>query len=353
MDNKDGEEEGAIDKELHEHYRFVVDPGQSPLRIDKYLLDKLEKASRSRIQKAIKSNAILVNGKEVKSNYKVRPRDTVVIVLPEEKKEKEWAAGEDIPLDIRFEDDHIMVVYKPPGMVVHPGVGNHSGTLVNGLVHYFSAQKELPTLPGNDRTRSGLVHRIDKDTSGLLVVAKTEAAMTHLAKQFFDHSIEREYVAIVWGSLDPEKGTIEGNIGRHPKERKKMYVFVDGDEGKEAITHYETIEDLYYVSLIKCKLETGRTHQIRVHMATNNNPLFNDKRYGGDRVVKGTVFTKYKQFVHNTFKLITRHALHAKSLGFIHPETNEFVKFETELPEDMQAAMDKWRHYVTHQKSKK
>ena len=353
MDAKNGEDTGAHDNELHEHYRFVVDPGQSPLRIDKYLLDKLEKASRSRIQKAIKSDAILVNGKAVKSNYKVRPRDTVVIVLPHERKEKEWAVGEDIPLDIRYEDDHIMVVYKPPGLVVHPGVGNHSGTLVNGLVHYFSSNKELPTLPGNDRTRSGLVHRIDKDTSGLLVIAKTDEAMKHLGQQFFDHSIEREYIAIVWGSLDPEKGTIEGNIGRHPKERKKMYVYADGEDGKRAVTHYETLEDLYYVSLIKCKLETGRTHQIRVHMSTNNNPLFNDKRYGGDKIVKGTVFTKYKQFVHNTFKLITRHALHAKSLGFIHPETKEFVKFETELPEDMKAAMDKWRHYVTHQKSKK
>ena len=353
MDSNKGEEAKADEKELFEHYRFEVDPGQSPLRIDKFLLDRLEKASRSKIQKAIKNKSILVNGVEIKSNYKVRPLDTIVIVLPEERKEKEWATAEDIPLDIRYEDEEVMVVYKPPGMVVHPGIGNHSGTLVNGLVHYFASQKELPTLPGNNRTRSGLVHRIDKDTSGLLVVAKTEQAMAHLAKQFYDHSIEREYVAIVWGSLDPEKGTIVGNIGRHPKERKKMYVFRDGEDGKEAITHYETIEDLYYVSLIRCKLETGRTHQIRVHMSTNNNPLFNDKRYGGDKIVKGTVFTKYKQFVFNTFKLLTRHALHAKSLGFVHPTTNKFLKFETELPDDMQAAIDKWRHYVTHQKSKR
>jgi 23S rRNA pseudouridine1911/1915/1917 synthase len=352
MIDKESQGDDDMEKELHEHYRFEVDPAQSPIRLDKYLLNKLEKASRSRIQKAIKDKAILVNGQEIKSNYKVRPLDTIVIVLPEEPKEKEWAVGEDIPLDIRYEDEHLMVVYKPPGLVVHPGVGNRSGTLVNGLVHYFSKIENLPTLPGNDRTRSGLVHRIDKETSGLLVVAKTESAMTHLAKQFFDHTIDREYVAIIWGSLDPSSGTIEGNIGRHPKERKKMFVYVDGEDGKEAVTHYETIEDLYYVSLIKCKLETGRTHQIRVHMASNNHPLFNDQRYGGDKIVKGTVFTKYKQFVHNAFKLMTRHALHAQSLGFVHPETKEYMKFETPLPEDMQATIDKWRHYVTHQKSK-
>jgi len=246
-----------LDDGLHEHYRFEVDPGQTPLRIDKYLLDRLEKASRSRIQRAIKSNAILVNGKEIKANYKVRPRDTVLIVLPEEPREKTKALPEDIPLDIRYEDEHVMIVYKPPGMVVHPGVGNQSGTLVNGLVHYLAKAKNdsnLPTMPGNDETRPGLVHRIDKDTSGLLVIAKTDSAMTHLAKQFYNHTIEREYVAIIWGSLDPEKGTIKGNIGRHPKDRKKMYVFQDGEDGKEATTHYETIEDLYYVSLIKCKL---------------------------------------------------------------------------------------------------
>lgn len=337
---------------LHEHYRFIVDPKQTPIRIDKFLQDRLEKASRSRIQRAIKDNSILVNGKEIKSNYKVRPRDVIVIVFPEEPREKKEIIPQDLNLDVRYEDDHIMIIHKPPGLVVHPGTGNYSGTLVNGLVHHLSTAKDLPVMSGNDATRPGLVHRIDKNTSGLMVIAKTPNAMVHLAKQFFDHAIEREYVAIVWGNFDAPKGTIEGNIGRHPKERTKMFVFEEGLEGKVAITHYEVLEDLYYVSLVKCVLETGRTHQIRVHLASKSHPLFNDEKYGGDSVVKGTVFSKYKQFVHNTFKLIPRHALHAKSLGFTHPETNKFMKFDSELPDDMQAALDKWRHYVTHQKSK-
>lgn len=344
----DAEENGG----LHEHFRFVVDPKQTPLRIDKYLHGKIERITRSRIQKAISNKAILVNDEPIKSNYRVRPNDTIVIVLPTEKPEKHFAEPEDIPLDIRYEDGHIMVIHKPVGLVVHPGTGNHTGTLVNGLVHYMQSGKALPVMEGNDLSRPGLVHRIDKDTSGLMVIAKTENAMSHLAKQFFDHKIDREYQAIIWGSMSEPSGTIEGHIGRHPKERTKQFVFPDGEEGKEAITHYETIEDLYYVSLVKCKLETGRTHQIRVHMAHKGSPLFNDEKYGGSSIMKGTVFSKYKQFVNNVFKLIPRQALHAKSLGFIHPETNEYMFFDSELPEDMAAALDKWRHYVTHQKSK-
>jgi len=348
----DTNDELEIAEDLHEHHRFIVDGKQSPIRIDKFLQDRLEKASRSRIQRAIKDSSILVNGKEIKSNYKVRPRDVIVIVLPEEPREKKEIIPEDLNLDVRYEDEHILIIHKPPGMVVHPGTGNYAGTLVNGLVHYLSVKSALPVMQGNDATRPGLVHRIDKNTSGLMVIAKTSSAMVHLAKQFFDHAIEREYVAMVWGNFDDPKGTIEGNIGRHPKERTKMFVFEDGSDGKKAITHYEVLEDLYYVSMVKCKLETGRTHQIRVHLASKFHPLFNDEKYGGDSVVKGTVFSKYKQFVQNTFKLIPRQALHAKSLGFVHPETKEYMKFDSEIPDDMQAALDKWRHYVTHQKSK-
>lgn len=352
-----GEEENTVyaneDGEiLHEHYRFKVDPKQSPLRIDKYIFNKIEKVTRSRIQRAIKDRSVLVNGNDVKPNYKIRPGDLILIVLPEEPREKQYAEPENIPLDIRYEDEHLLVLHKPVGMVVHPGIGNYSGTLVNALVYYLSKKPNLPLLPGNDRSRPGLVHRIDKDTSGLMVIAKTQNAMAHLAQQFFDHKIEREYHALVWGNFDEPKGTIEGHIGRDPRERTRMTVFKDGEEGKAAITHYEVLEDLYYVSLIRCKLETGRTHQIRIHLSSEGHPLFNDERYGGSSIVKGTVFTKYKQFVKNTFKLIPRQALHAKSLGFIHPETKEYVKFESELPEDMTAALDKWRHYVTHQKSK-
>jgi len=353
MEDQEPQPINSSDEILHEHYRINVDPNQAPLRIDKFLHGKIEKVTRNRIQKAIKDKSILVNRKEIKSNYKVRPNDLILVVLPEEPKEKQAAQAEDIPLDIRYEDDHLLVLYKPPGLVVHPGTGNLSGTLVNGLVHYLSSKTDMPVLPGNDLTRPGLVHRIDKDTSGLMVIAKTQNAMAHLAQQFFDHKIDREYQALVWGNFEEPKGTIEGHIGRHPKERTRMFVFRDGDEGKHAITHYEILEDLYYVTLVKCKLETGRTHQIRVHMSDRGHPLFNDEKYGGSSIVKGTVFTKYKQFVHNVFKLIPRHALHAKSIGFIHPETREYVKFESELPEDIQAALDKWKHYVTHKKSQK
>lgn len=353
MDSQEPLQINTSDEILHEHYRITVDPKQTSIRIDKFLHGKIERVTRNRIQKAIKEKSILVNRKEIKSNYKVRPNDLILVVLPEEPTEKQAAQPEDIPLDIRYEDDHLLVLYKPPGLVVHPGTGNPSGTLVNGLVHYLSTTKDMPILPGNDLSRPGLVHRIDKNTSGLMVIAKTQNAMAHLAQQFFDHKIDREYQALVWGNFEETTGTIKGHIGRHPKERTRMHVYREGEEGKDATTHYEVLEDLYYVTLVKCKLETGRTHQIRVHMADRGHPLFNDEKYGGSSIVKGTVFTKYKQFVQNVFKLIPRHALHAKSIGFIHPESGNYVKFDSDLPDDIQAALDKWKHYVTHKKSQK
>ena len=309
----------------------------------------MEKLSRNRIQNACKAGAVLVNDKPVKSNYKIRPKDNIKIVLPKPPVENTSIIPEDIPLDIRYEDDDLMIVYKPPGMVVHPGTGNRSGTLVNALAYYLQ-NADLPVMEGNQLDRPGLVHRIDKDTSGLLVIAKTEFAMTHLAKQFFDHSIEREYIALVWGNFDETKGTITGHIGRHPRDRKKMHVFPDEDFGKHAVTHFEVIQDYYYVSLVNCRLETGRTHQIRVHMSNLNHPLFNDEKYGGSSIVKGTVFSKYKQFVHNCFKLLPRQALHAKSLGFIHPRTKEFVKFEADLPQDFSETIEKWNAYLNSRK---
>lgn len=335
----------------HEHYRFEVDPGQKMLRIDKFLLDKIEKTSRNRIQNAIKAKAVLVNGKEVKSNYKVRPLDLITIVLPKPLSEGLDVIPEEMDLNIVYEDDDLMVVHKPPGLVVHPGIGNKSGTLVNGLRHYF-INKKLPVKAGNALDRPGLVHRIDKNTSGLLVIAKTEYAMTHLGKQFFDHSIERTYVALIWGSFDESKGTIQGNIGRHPNDRLLMHVYPEGEKGKHAVTHFEVMEDMYYVSVVKCKLETGRTHQIRIHMKYANHPLFNDDRYGGNRIVKGTVYGKYKQFVANCFETLPRHALHAHSLGFIHPTSGEKMYFEAPIPDDMNNVIEKWRRYLGGQKDK-
>lgn len=335
--------------EWYEHLSVKVDPGQSTVRIDKFVFDRMEQISRNRIQNAIKAGAIQVNGKLVKANYKVRPNDIIKVILPKPPVDQYEVIPEDIPLDIRYEDADLMVVYKEPGMVVHPGVGNYTGTLVNALSYYFK-KTDLPLMEGNSLDRPGLVHRIDKNTSGLLVIAKTEFAMTHLAGQFFDHSIEREYIALVWGNFDEPAGTIRGNIGRHPRERKKMYVFPDDEGGKHAVTHYKVLEDLYYVSLVKCNLETGRTHQIRVHMSHIGHPLFNDERYGGDRVVKGTVFSKYKQFVGNCFDMLPRHALHARSLGFVHPRTKEFIKFEADAPEDFQATVEKWRGYLQARK---
>ncbi len=336
--------------EVYVQQEIMVDPGQSPLRIDKYLLGKLLKVTRSKIQGACKEGKVLVNDKPVKSNYKVRPSDIISISIVKPESHFVGLIPEEMELDIVYEDDHLMVINKPAGLVVHPGTGNHDGTLVNGLMHYFES-RDLPVMEGNESDRPGLVHRIDKDTSGLLVIAKSEEAMKGLAKQFFDHTIDRTYIALVWGDVKEEKGTIEGHIGRHPTDRLQQFVFVDGDEGKHAVTHYEVIEPLYYVTLVKCVLETGRTHQIRVHMKHLGHTLFNDDRYGGDRILKGTVFSKYKQFVENTFKLLTRQALHAHSLGFIHPVSGEKMYFESELPEDFTAALEKWRGYTNTRKS--
>ena len=327
--------------ELYEHHRFEVDKGQSTLRIDKFLFEKLENVSRSKVQAAANAGNILVNGKAVKPNYKIKPLDVITIVLPHPPYEFELIP-EDIPINILYEDDDVIVVNKEPGMVVHPGHGNYTGTLVNALTFHL---QDSPLFQKGE-LRPGLVHRIDKNTSGILVVAKTEQALNHLANQFYERTTQRKYIAMIWGVLDEAEGTIIGNIGRHLTNRMKMAVFPEGDNGKHAVTHYKLIEDLGYISVIECKLETGRTHQIRVHMEYHGHPILNDDRYGGDQILRGTTFTKYKQFVENCFKIMPRHALHAKSLGFVHPKTGKEMFFESELPEDMQTVIEKWRRYT-------
>ena len=332
---------GSEGDDLYEHFRFVADKGQSPLRVDKYLMNKVENATRNRIQKSAKEGNIFVNDHAVKSNYKVKAHD-VITVRFEHPPYEMLLTPEDLPIDIVYEDDALLVVNKAAGMVVHPGHGNYSGTLINALAFHFD------NLPNNSSDRPGLVHRIDKDTTGLLVVAKTEEAMAHLSKQFFNKTTEREYVAIAWGAMQEEHGTIEGHIGRHPKNRLQNTVYLDQDDldkGKPAVTHYKVLEHLGYVTLVSCKLETGRTHQIRVHMKHIGHTLFNDQRYGGNAILKGTTFSKYKQFVDNCFKVLPRQALHAKTLGFMHPTTNEFMCFEAPIPQDMEACLDKWRNY--------
>ncbi|WP_116788284.1 RluA family pseudouridine synthase [Flavobacterium psychrotrophum] len=326
------------DDELYEHYRFEAGKAQQPLRVDKFLMNLVENATRNKIQKAAEAGNIYVNDVAVKSNHKVKSCD-VVRVLLEHPPYEHLLEGENIPLNIVFEDDELLIVNKEPGMVVHPGHGNYSGTLVNALAYHFD------NLPMNSSERPGLVHRIDKDTSGLLVVAKTEQAMSYLTKQFADKTSEREYIALVWGNVQEDEGTIEGNIDRHPKDRMQMSVYPDGSQGKHAVTHYKVIERLGYVTLVSCRLETGRTHQIRVHMKYIGHTLFNDARYGGDIILKGTTFTKYKQFIDNCFKTLPRQALHAKTLGFEHPTTKEFIRFDSELPKDMVECIDKWRTY--------
>jgi len=333
MDKPENQELSQDD--LFEHFKFVASKGQEPLRVDKFLMNFIENATRNKIQKAAKDGHIWVNDTVVKQNYKVKAGDEVRVLF-EHPPYEFLLTPENIPLDIVYEDDALLVVNKPAGMVVHPGHGNYSGTLINALTFHFE------NLPNNSSNRPGLVHRIDKDTSGLLVVAKTEAAMTYLAKQFFEKTSEREYVALVWGNVENDSGRVEGNLGRHPKNRLQMTVF---PEGKEAVTHYNVMERLGYVTLVSCKLETGRTHQIRVHMKYIGHTLFNDERYGGDRILKGTTFTKYKQFVDNAFKILPRQALHAKTLGFEHPTTKEFMRFNSELPEDMVNCIEKWRNY--------
>ncbi len=333
------------DDDLYEHYSFLVGKGQTPLRIDKYLMNFIENATRNKIQTSAKNGSIFVNDVPVKSSYKVRANDVIRVLFAHPPHEN-LLVGEDIPIDIVYEDDDLLVVNKPAGMVVHPGHGNYSGTLINALIYHFD------NLPKNSSDRPGLVHRIDKDTSGLLVVAKTEEAMTHLSLQFAEKTSEREYEAIVWGNMEEEEGTVEGNIGRHPKNRLQNTVFLgdDAEKGKPAVTHYKVLERLGYVTLVSCKLETGRTHQIRVHMKHIGHTLFNDERYGGERILKGTTFTKYKQFVENCFKVLPRQALHAKTLGFEHPKTGKWMSFTSETPEDMRLCIEKWRNYAKHQK---
>ncbi len=330
--------------ELFEHYKFVADKGQSPLRVDKFLINFIEHATRTKIQKAATEGNIKVNGNVVKSNYKVKAGDVVTVEYSSPKKEFELIP-EDIPLNIVYEDDDFLIVNKDAGMVVHPGFGNYSGTLVNALAFHF---KNLPNMGEEDRP--GLVHRIDKNTSGILVIAKTEKSMTILAKKFADRELNRKYIALVWGDVKEDKGTITGHIGRSLKNRKVMTVFTEGDFGKHAVTHYKVLERFGYTTLVECKLETGRTHQIRVHFKQLGHPLFNDEEYGGNQILKGTTFTKYKQFVLNCFKICQRQALHAKSLGFAHPVTGKEVNFDSELAEDMQLLIEKWRGYAKHQK---
>ncbi len=336
----DDTDENSSD-ELFEHYSVIVDKGQTMLRLDKFLVDRMEHCSRSRIQAAADNGNILVNGTPVKSSYKVKPLDKISLVMPYPRRELE-ILPEDIPLNIIYEDDDLIIVNKEAGMCVHPGHGNYTGTLVNALTYHL---RELPMFQEGDM-RAGLVHRIDKNTSGLLVVAKNERSHTRLAKQFFDHTISRRYVALVWGNFNEDEGTITGNIARSRYDRLKMAVYPDGEEGKHAVTHYKVLKRYGYVTLIECRLETGRTHQIRVHMEHIGHPLFNDERYGGDRILKGTTFNKYKQFIENCFTLMPRHALHARSLGFEHPSMGKEVYFESELPQDFAAVLAKWDIYT-------
>ncbi|WP_207428699.1 RluA family pseudouridine synthase [Pedobacter sp. SYSU D00535] len=330
----------AEEQDLYEHFRLVVDKGQSLLRIDKFLMHKIENASRNRIQNAIEAGSVLVNEKPIKSSYKVKPMDLISVVLAHPPRDTE-VYPENIPLDIMYEDDDVLIVNKPAGMVVHPGYNNYSGTLVNALVYHF---QQLPQLPGNDG-RPGLVHRIDKDTSGLLLIGKNERSMAYLAKQFFDHTITRRYIALAWGDL-VEDGTISGYIGRSMRDRKIMDVYDDESKGKWSVTHYKVLERFGYVTLIECQLETGRTHQIRAHMQHIGHPLFNDATYGGDKILKGTVFSKYRQFIDNCFEVMPRQSLHALSLGFVHPSTKEYIYFESQLPADFQGVLEKWRNYI-------
>ncbi|MDX2360056.1 MAG: RluA family pseudouridine synthase [Crocinitomicaceae bacterium] len=339
--NEVDSEQDSSNGELYEHHNFVADPGQEIIRIDKFLMDRIPNTSRSKIQMAAKSGSILVNNVKVKQNYKLKPNDEISIVLPYPIREVKLIP-EDIPIEIAYEDDQCIVVNKVANMVVHPGFGNYRGTLVNALVHHFD---NLPQKSDEFYGRPGLVHRLDKHTTGLLVVAKTEQALTHLAKQFYDRTTERRYWALVWGDVE-EGGTVEGHLGRSLKNRKLMTVFPEADFGKHAVTHYEVIKRYGYVTLVECKLETGRTHQIRVHMRHIGHPLFNDLEYGGDKILKGTTNAKYKRFIENCFDLLEGQALHAKTLGFQHPVKDEYIRLSSDLPEGFQGVIDKWEKYV-------
>jgi len=324
--------------------QIKVDPGQASLRLDSFINDKVSKVSRNKIQTAIEAGLVTVNGKVLKSNYKVRPNDLIEIIFPAQTDHSK-VIPENIPLDIIYEDDDVLLVNKSPGMVVHPAHGNYTGTLVNAIAGYFKLDPDDPKT-----ARYGLVHRIDKETSGILVLAKNDFAHAHLAKQFFDHSIDREYLALVWGEPSEPEGTITAHLGRDPKNRQKMFAFTDGSFGKHAVTHYKLVEPFYYTSLLACKLETGRTHQIRVHLKLLGHTLFNDERYGGEKIMKGTVFTKYKQFVQNCFKIMPRFPLHARSLAFTHPTSGKRMKFEVPLPDDFEELLEKFRHYLSFRK---
>ena len=328
--------------ELYEHFRFVVDRRQSPLRIDRYLMAKIENASRNRIQNSAHAGNILVNDVVVKSNYKVRPLDVITIVLAYPPRDTE-VYPENIPITVVYEDEDILVVNKAPGMVVHPGHGNFTGTLQNALLFHLQQNN-----PDNPDAKPYLVHRIDKDTSGIMLIAKNELSQTKIAKQFFDHTIDRAYIALVWGNIDHDEGTIDANIGRDVRNRLIQAIYDDPEMGRHAVTHYHVLERFGYVTLVECRLETGRTHQIRIHFKHIGHPLFNDESYGGAEILKGTTFTKYKQFVNNCFALLPRQALHAKSLGFIHPTTKQFIHFDSEYPSDLAAAIEKWRNYKTN-----
>ena len=340
--NKKEEEDQAEDYKLFEHFKFTSDQGQELLRIDKFLMARIPNTTRNKLQNAAIDGHIFANKKPVKSNYKVKPFDEITVQLPYPPQEIELIP-ENIPLNIVYEDDEVIVLNKQAGLVVHPGYGNYSGTLVNGLVYHFE------NLPKTDvPNRPGLVHRLDKNTTGIMVIAKTDHALTHIGKQFFDRTTERRYHAIVWGDVKEDQGTVTGNVGRSLKDRKVMTVFPEEDYGKHAVTHYKVLKRYGYITLIECKLETGRTHQIRVHMKHIGHNLFNDNEYGGDRILKGTSFSKYKQFINNCFDILPRQALHAKSLGFEHPKTGEWLQFESELPDDMKTVLAKWDNYLSH-----
>ena len=341
---EDGELENVDEsEEVYERMRFIVPKGQEPLRIDKFLLSRIEGATRNKVQKGIDNGLVLVNNNIIKANYKVRPDDEI-ITFSETAPQDTGVVPEEIPFNIAYEDDDVLVVNKTAGVVMHPGSGNYTGTLLNGVLWYLKQQQ--PELTEEQLPRFGMVHRIDKNTSGLVMLAKNEQASLHLAKQFFNHTVERKYIALVWGDIKEDSGTITGHVGRHQRFRKIMDVYPDGDYGKEATTHYKVLERFGYTTLVECRLETGRTHQIRVHMQHVGHPLFNDDTYGGNRIVKGTVYTKYKQFVDNCFAICPRHALHAQTLGFIHPKTQEKLVFESELAEDMQKVIERWRVYT-------
>jgi 23S rRNA pseudouridine1911/1915/1917 synthase len=340
---ENNDDSSEVSEELYERMNIRVDKGQEPLRIDKFLVQRIENASRNKIQKAIDAGRVLVNSKSIQSNYKIKAADEIIVYSDKEAHGEE-IIPENIPLDIFYEDEDILIINKPAGLVVHPASGNYTGTLINGIAFYLQQKNSLineETLP-----RFGLVHRIDKNTSGLMVLAKTEKAVTSLAKQFFNHTVKRQYIALVWGDLINDSGTIVAHVGRHRRFRKLFDAYPEGDYGKEAITHYSVLERFGYVTLVQCVLETGRTHQIRVHMQHIGHPLFNDETYGGDKIVKGTVFSKYKQFVENCFAICARQALHAKTIGFIHPSTNKEMLFESELPADIKQLIEKWRGYT-------